>query len=393
MRSETPRPAPSLNKPSTEPNASGKRLGMLGGGQLGLMFAEAARRIGCRVTVLAPDPQCPAAAVADEHLVAEYDDAQALATLGARCDAIGYEFEAVPAASVRQLEARTPVHPDARALAVAQSRLAEKRFAAAHAPATPPTPHAAITHAAQLPAALERLGPACILKTDQLGYDGKGQARVRSAAEAEQAFAAHGGRPCVLERALELESEVSVIVARNTQRCVTYPVAENEHRGGILHRTCAPADIDASVRQTVQDSARALARALDYRGVLAVEYFLAADGIYFNEMAPRPHNSGHYTLDACRVSQFEQQARILCELPPGNPAQHTPAVMINLLGDLWRDGEPDWTPLREEPSARLHLYGKRQARAGRKMGHFCVLDADLAAARARADELYASLAA
>ncbi len=366
---------------------------MLGGGQLGLMFAEAAQRMGCRVSVLAPDPQCPAAAVADEHLIAEYDDVQALESLGARCDAASYEFEAVPAASVQRLESRTPVYPDARALAIAQSRLAEKRFADAHAPATPPTPHASITNAAQLAEALQRLGPLCILKTDQLGYDGKGQTRVRTVAEAEQAFAAHDGRPCVLERALELESEVSVIVACGPQRCVTYPVAENEHRDGILHRTCAPARIDAKMRRTVQDSARSLAQALDYHGVLAVEYFLTADGIYFNEMAPRPHNSGHYTLDACRISQFEQQARILCGLPPGDPAQHTPAVMVNLLGGLWRDGEPDWAMLREDPAVRLHLYGKRQARPGRKMGHFCVLDADLSIARMRADELYARLAA
>ena len=367
---------------------------MLGGGQLGLMFAEAAQRMGCRVSVLAPDPHCPAAAVADEHLVAEYDDIQALEALGERCDAVSYEFEAVPAASVQRLESSTPVRPNARALAIAQSRLAEKRFAAEHAPATPPTPHASITHATQLAEAMERLGPACILKTDQLGYDGKGQARVRTVAEAEQAFAAHDGRPCVLERALELESEVSVIVARGPQRCVTYPVAENEHRDGILHRTCAPASISTKTQRTVQDSAQALAQALDYHGVLAVEYFLATDGIHFNEMAPRPHNSGHYTLDACRISQFEQQARILCGLPPGDPAPHTPAVMINLLGNLWRDGEePDWAMLREDSAVRLHLYGKRHARHGRKMGHFCVLDADLATARTRADELYASLAA
>ncbi len=343
------------------------------------------------MTVLAPEKDCPATAFADAQLVAAYDDREALEALATQCDAVSYEFEAVPASSVEYLLPRVPVRPDAQALAIAQSRLAEKRFAASHTPATPPVPYAAINRIEDLEPALQQLGAPCILKTDRLGYDGKGQAHVSNLSEAQQAFSAHNQKPCVLERALELQLEISVIVARSSQDCVIYPVAENEHRGGILHRTCAPAPIAAAMQQQVQDSARAIAAALDYCGVLAVEYFVTAGGVYFNEMAPRPHNSGHYTLDACAVSQFEQQARVLCELPLMAPAQHTPAVMINLLGDLWSDGEPDWDIVHREPSAHLHLYGKREARPGRKMGHFCVLNSDMNAARACADQLYQQL--
>ena len=180
-------------------------------------------------------------------------------------------------------------------------------------------------------------------------------------------------------------------MARDCEHSVAYPVAENEHRNGILHCSRAPADISGAVQQQVQDSARRIADALDYHGVLAVEYFITSDGVFFNEMAPRPHNSGHYTLDACVASQFEQQARILCGLPLGAPTQHTPAVMINLLGDLWNGREPDWTPLQNDPAVRLHLYGKEEARPGRKMGHLCVLDSDPDTAFARACELYRGL--
>ena len=364
---------------------------MLGGGQLGRMFTEAAQRLGYRVVVLEPNDPCPAGLLADEHLVAGYEHTEALDRLGEMCEAASYEFEAVPAQAVEYLRNRITVRPDAQPLSVAQSRLAEKRFAAEHTPTTPPVPYQPIEEAAQLPAALEQVGFPCILKTDRLGYDGKGQAIVETSEEAEAAFSRFGGVPCVLERQLDLLQEVSVIVARDCEHSVAYPVAENEHRNGILHCSRAPANVSGVVQEQVQDSARKIAEALDYHGVLAVEYFVTSGGVFFNEMAPRPHNSGHYTLDACVASQFEQQARILCGLPLGAPTQHTPAVMINLLGDLWNGREPDWGPLQGDPSVRLHLYGKKEARAGRKMGHLCVLDPDPDAAYERACELYQGL--
>ena len=366
---------------------------MLGGGQLGRMFTEAAQQLGYRVVVLEPDQPCPAGLLADEHLAAGYDRTDALDRLGELCEAASYEFEAVPAETVEYLGSRITVRPDARPLSVAQSRLAEKRFAAEHAPDTPPVPYQPISEQSQIPAAAEQLGFPSILKTDRLGYDGKGQAVVETAAEAEAAFSRFGEVPCVLERRLELLQEVSVIAARDCEHSVVYPVVENEHRNGILHCSRAPADVSGAVQQQVQGSARRIADALDYQGVLAVEYFITADGVFFNEMAPRPHNSGHYTLDACVASQFEQQARILCGLPLAAPTQHTPAVMINLLGDLWDGGEPDWAPLEGDPAVRLHLYGKEEARPGRKMGHLCVLDSDPDTAYARACSLYEGLSA
>jgi len=388
-----PRPAPSLSRNSIEPLAPGANLGMLGGGQLGRMFTEAAQRLGYRVVVLEPSEPCPAGLLADEHLVADYDHTEALNRLGEMCEAASYEFEAVPAQAVEYLRDRITVRPDAQPLSVAQSRLAEKHFAAEHTPATPPVPYQPIEEAAQIPAALEQVGSPCILKTDRLGYDGKGQAVVESPADAEAAFSRFGNVSCVLERRLDLQQEVSVIVARDCEHSVAYPVAENEHRNGILHCSRAPANISGVVQEQVQDSARKIADALDYHGVLAVEYFITSAGVFFNEMAPRPHNSGHYTLDACVASQFEQQARILCGLPLGAPTQHTPAVMINLLGDLWNSREPDWALLQGDPSVRLHLYGKKEARPGRKMGHLCVLDPDPDVAYARACSLYEELSA
>ena len=369
-------------------------LGMLGGGQLGRMFAAAARRLDCRVVVLDPDPHSPAGQVADRHLARAYDDAAALDELAAECDAVGYEFENIPIDSARRLAARVPVRPGPEALAVSQSRTMEKDYAAQHAPDAPPVPHRAVADAEQLEDALAGLGAPCLLKTDRLGYDGKGQRRVADAPGARAAFAELGGAECVLEKELELEREVSVLVAGDGAEYETYPVIENEHRRGILHRSRAPAELPAEQAATARGSALALARSLGYRGVLAVEYFLARDGrVYFNEMAPRPHNSGHHTIDSCDASQFEQQARALRGLPPAPATQRTAAAMINLLGDLWTNGEPDWRPLERDPAVRLHLYGKRAARPGRKMGHFCVLDDDPDAAAARADELYRELAA
>ena len=364
---------------------------MLGGGQLGRMFTEAAQRLGYRVVVLEPNESCPAAILADKHLIAGYDHTEALDRLGEMCEAASYEFEAVPAQAVEYLRSRITVRPDAHPLSVAQSRIAEKSFAAEHTPDTPPVAYLPVTETAQLSPALEQIGFPCILKTDRLGYDGKGQAVIETPAEAEAAFSRFGNVACVLERQLDLQQEISVVAARDCEQCVVYPVVENEHRNGILHCSRAPANVSEAVKKQVQDSTRKIADALDYHGVLAVEYFITPDGVFFNEMAPRPHNSGHYTLDACAASQFEQQARILCGLPLGDPTQHTPAVMINLLGDLWNGSEPDWTLLEGDASVRLHLYGKKEPRPGRKMGHLCVLDPDPDSAYARACSLYREL--
>ena len=393
MLFESTKRAPLSNRPLIESAPAGAALGILGGGQLGQMFARAAQDLGYRVIVLEPSIDCPASQHAEMHLLADYDNVEALDAMSADCIAASFEFESIPTAAVEYLQSYIPVHPDATALEIAQSRQREKAFAQQHAPNTPPVPYASITVAAEIPEALQRLGAPCILKTDSLGYDGKGQMHIDNAQQASDAFCKFGEVPCVLEQAIDLQREVSVIIARHAEEFVVYPVADNEHRNGILHRSIAPANVSDGIRQQLQDSASAIAEALQYQGVMAVEYFIAQDGaIYFNELAPRPHNSGHYTIDACATSQFEQQVRILCGMELGSTEQHSPIVMINLLGDLWHDGiEPDWSVIRDEPTARLHLYGKREARPGRKMGHFCVLDPDPNAALECAERLYQNL--
>ena len=366
---------------------------MLGGGQLGRMFAEAAHRRGYRVAVLSPEAESPAQQVADLSVIGAYESAGALQELMTCCAAVSYEFENIPVESVRMLERTLPVHPSSGALAVAQHRGEEKRLAARCAPDTPPVPWRMIESARDLRPAWDALGGPCILKTARMGYDGKGQCIIDAPEQLASAYKRTRRELCVLERKIELHSEISVVVARSFGQSVRYPVIENLHRDGILHRSRSPASVPEAVARAAQDSAAALAAALDYRGVLAVEYFLDADGrIYFNEMAPRPHNSGHHTIDSCDVSQFDQQVLTLAGHPPAPPAQRTPAVMVNLLGDLWRGGEPDWSIFEGDERLHLHLYGKRRARPGRKMGHFCVLDEDAETACARAEELHRRLA-
>jgi 5-(carboxyamino)imidazole ribonucleotide synthase len=378
--------------PSTLTRAA--RLGMLGGGQLGRMFVHAAQRHGHRVTVLDPDPASPAAAAADHHLCAGYDDAQALARLADTCDAVSTEFENVPAASLRTLAGLgCAVSPSADAVSVCQHRLREKQcFERAGVPCAP---HAAIERDADLaPGRTAALLPG-ILKTSTLGYDGKGQLAVASHGELEAAFAALGRRPCVLERRLELAAEVSVIVARGHDGAMVHlPVQGNVHREGILAVTEVPApDLPAAGAEAAVAAARLLAEALAYVGVLCVEFFVLADGrLLANEMAPRPHNSGHYSIDACDVSQFELQRRTMLGLPLVPPRRHSAALMLNLLGDLWFDAtgdaarEPDWPAVLALPGAHLHLYGKSEARRGRKMGHLTVTAAEPRQAREVAAE-------
>ncbi len=354
----------------------GRWLGVLGGGQLGRMFCHAAQRLGYRVCVLDPDPDSPAGAVAEQHLQADYLDEAALDALASRCAAVTTEFENVPAVALRRLAATVAVCPSADAVAVAQDRIDEKAFVAGCGIAV--APYAVVRGEADLSATDPALFPG-ILKAARLGYDGKGQARVADAAQALAAYRAFGSVPCVLERALPLAAEVSVVVARALDgRTVAWPVAENLHRDGILARTVVPARVPEASAQSALDAARRIAEALGYAGVLCVEFFVLADGaLVVNEMAPRPHNSGHWTIDASVTSQFEQQARVLAGLPLGATDALAPAVMVNLLGDCWLRGpqptEPDWAAVLADPRVKLHLYGKAQPRRGRKMGHLTVV--------------------
>jgi len=349
-------------------------LGMLGGGQLARFFVIAAHEMGYKVTVLDPDRNSPAGMIADVHLCAAYDDANTLAKMARTCVAVTTEFENVPASTLQSLAESVPVHPAAAAVAVCQHRVSEKNFLRGHG-----FPHAAfaeINNAADIPVAGSGLFPG-ILKVARFGYDGKGQARVKTPEEALAAFSAFRGEQCVLEQMLALDYEVSVVLARDAVGNVAaFPTVENQHRNGILDVSIAPARGSAEVREQAQELARGVAEKLGYVGTLGVEFFVCNGRLYVNEMAPRPHNSGHYTIDACVTNQFEQQVRALCGLPLGDPRQHSSAVMVNLLGDIWRAGEPDWNGLFEQPNLKLHLYGKHEARPGRKMGHFTVIGAD-----------------
>ncbi len=378
--------------PSTTsaPIAPGSWLGLLGGGQLGRMFCMAAQSLGYKVCVLDPGRDSPAGAVADDHLCADYLDQAALAELARRCRAATTEFENVPAAALAFLAQHCAVSPEAASVAIAQDRISEKRFLAASGIAV--APHAVITEASDFDRLDARLLPG-ILKSARLGYDGKGQARVATLGEARAAWQAMGSVPCVLEQRLALKLEVSIVVARTRSGATTtFPVSENEHRGGILAASIVPARIDAALTQRARDAAIAVAAAMNYVGVLCVEFFVLDDGrLLANEIAPRPHNSGHYTIDACVSSQFDEQARVLAGQPLGDTSLLTPAVMLNILGDVWFDGkrmrEPDWPSVLAVPGAKLHLYGKSEARRGRKMGHVTCVAATLAEALGRAAEV------
>ncbi|MCA3218746.1 MAG: 5-(carboxyamino)imidazole ribonucleotide synthase [Burkholderiales bacterium] len=354
----------------------GEWLGMLGGGQLGRMFTHAAQSLGYKVCVLDPDADSPAGAVADHHLHAGYLDAAALEWLAAKCKAVTTEFENVPAGALSQLAAHVFVAPAAKAVGVAQDRIREKRFV--DSLGIPVAPYRVVTRSDELHELPSSLFPA-ILKTARLGYDGKGQSVVVDAHEARNAFDRMKHVPCVLEKKLRLRQEVSCIVSRSQDgSSVTFPVAENEHRNGILAISVVPACVLPQVEQQARALATQIAQALAYVGVLCVEFFVLDDGrLVVNEIAPRPHNSGHTTIDANRTSQFEQQARILAGLPLGDTSAHSPSVMLNLLGDLWfRHGdrkEPPWADVLQDTRAKLHLYGKREPRPGRKMGHLTLL--------------------
>ena len=367
----------------------GATLGVMGGGQLGRMFVQAAQEMGYFTAVLDPDVTSPAGLVAHYHIAAGYLDEQGLAQLMQRSDAITTEFENVPAGALVTLGAHRPVAPTADTVAVCQDRAAEK--AQFRRCGVPCAPFALIDTPDRLVAVADDLLPG-ILKTARLGYDGKGQARVADRAALATAWHAMGDVPCVLEKLLPLALELSVVVARSaTGEVVRLPVQQNLHHDGILAVTQVPApDASAAVQQQAADAAAALAEAMHYVGVLCVEFFVLTDGsLVANEMAPRPHNSGHWSIDGADISQFELQVRTLANLPLVAPRQHSAAVMLNLLGDLWLPGggaekTPPWPQVLALSGTHLHLYGKTSARPGRKMGHLTVTAATPAQARATA---------
>jgi 5-(carboxyamino)imidazole ribonucleotide synthase len=376
--------------PSTTPATW---LGVMGGGQLGRMFAHAAQAMGFKVAVLEQEADCPAGQVADRLIGTAYTDAAGLAQLASLCAAVTTEFENVAADSLATLAATTYVAPSAAGVSIAQDRIAEKRFFVECSPASgvQPAPHKTIASQADIAEVGADLLPG-ILKTVRMGYDGKGQVRVRSIAELEAAFAGMGGVTCLLEKMLPLAYEVSVLVARGADgAAVVYPIAENVHRDGILFTTTVPSiHVTDAVARQAQDAALAIISRLGYVGVLCIEFFVLTDGsLVVNEMAPRPHNSGHYTIDACVTSQFEQQVRAMARLPLGDVRQHSAAVMLNILGDVWYDGaseqlrEPAWDQVLALPGAHLHLYGKAQARRARKMGHVTFVAPTMAEAQAQ----------
>jgi 5-(carboxyamino)imidazole ribonucleotide synthase len=350
-------------------------LGMLGGGQLGRFFVIAAHEMGYKVTVLDPDKNSPAGKIADVHLCAAFDDAKALSEMAGACVAVTTEFENVPAASLEYLAQAITVRPSAKAVAIAQNRALEKNFL--RDAGFPVVPYTVVQTAKELPESGSTLYPG-ILKVARFGYDGKGQTRVANLKEAQAAYASFGSEACVLEQMLPLDYEVSVILARDAEGTIaSFPTAENSHSKGILDVSIVPARAPEALHEEAHHLAMSIAEALDYVGVMAVEFFVSDGRLLVNEIAPRPHNSGHYTIDACATNQFEQQVRALVGLPLGDPRMHSYAVMVNILGDIWESGEPAWSKILAHSQLKLHLYGKHEARPGRKMGHFTMLGKDV----------------
>jgi len=340
------------------------------------MFAVAAQRLGYRVIVLDPDPEAPAAAVANEHIYADYHDQAALERLGRSCAAITVEYDSIPVAALETLARMTRVRPTPDTVAIGHDRILEKRFLAQNN--APVARHAEIGTAGGVELAFQTVGSPALLKRARFGYEGSGQAPVASAEAALaafNAFAAFGAVPAVLEQKVAFETEISVVLVRGADGgMAVYAPVENQHRHGVLYRSIVPARIPAVVAQRATELAERLAKQLNYLGVLTLEFFVQRNGeLLVNRLAPRPHTSGHFTLDACATSQFEQQVRALCGMPLGSTELLQPAVMVNLLGEHWQQAAPDWPGLLNIPGAHLHLYGKRATRPQRKMGHVTCL--------------------
>ena len=353
----------------------GSTIGVLGGGQLGRMFAMSARRLGYRVHTFAPEHDTPTGQIADVEVVAPYNDVAAVREFAKRVDVVTFEFENVPAEAAAAAEEHAIVRPNGHALAIAQHRVREKIFLAEHG--LPVTPFAPVRTEAELAAAVEAVGCPAVLKTATFGYDGKGQVTIGRAADGPRAWEALGRSEAVLEAFLDLDCEISVIGARGVDGAWShFGAIENAHCRHILDVSVSPASVPAAIAALAVDVTRRVMEALDFIGLLCVEFFVTRDGrLLVNELAPRPHNSGHFTFDACRTSQFEQQLRAICGLPLGSTEQIQPAAMANLLGDVWERGEPDWSAALEFPTVKLHLYGKATPRVGRKMGHLTAMAA------------------
>lgn len=359
---------------SQPPILPGATIGVFGSGQLGRMMALAARALGYRVHTYSPERDSPTGQVADREVVASYDDEDAVRDFVAHVNVVTFEFENVPALVAKIAEtAGVPVRPSGKVLHTTQQRAREKQFLASAG--LPVAPFALVNTLPQLEAAIAQLGTPVVLKTAAFGYDGKGQVKIERPDQAVDAWTALGGQPAVLEAFVHFQHEISVVAARGVDGSfVHYGALENIHRDHILDLTIAPARIPGDVAEQAVALARATLEKLDVVGVLCVEFFWAKDGrLLINELAPRPHNSGHLTIEAAFTSQFEQQVRAICGLPLGSTQFLRPAAMANLLGDLWRDGEPDWAAALAIPGVKLHLYGKQSARKGRKMGHITAL--------------------
>lgn len=366
----------------------GNTIGIFGGGQLGRMSGIAARRMGFGVSIFEPAAHCPAGAVADHEFNAPYEDENALDAFLKTADVLTYEFENIPTSAIEYALKQKPLHPSAEVLHICQNREREKNFL--RRAGIPHAAFAVVASAQELGSAIGSIGCPCVLKTADFGYDGKGQIKITEPpadiAALWDSFEASRG---VLEAWVPFERELSVIVARNeTGESAVFPVSENIHTDHILDYSIVPARIPESIQADAVDLARQIAAELSLTGLLAVELFLTGDGkLLVNELAPRPHNSGHFTFDACVTSQFEQHVRSVCDLPLGSTRLLSPVVMVNILGQAWAAGPPDWARLLKEPGLKLHLYGKAEARFGRKMGHFCLLDESISTALDRARKL------
>ena len=369
-----------------KPILPGAKLGVMGSGQLGRMFAMAAKRMGYRVWTFSPDRNSPTGQIADAEFTAGYDREGAVTDFAQGVDVLTFEFENVPSQTVEWAAAHCPVRPSGRVLHICQHRLREKEFLSGAG--IPVAPFRKVASAAELAAAAAEIGLPGVLKTAAFGYDGKGQRKLQPGDDLAEAWGAFEGQLAVLEGFIPFEREISVIVARGLDGAMaTWPVCENEHARHILDITLCPARIPAETAARARALAESVATALDLVGVLAVEMFLMADGrIFVNELAPRPHNSGHFSFDASVTSQFEQQVRAVCGLPLGSTESLRPAAMANLLGDVWEHGEPDWAAAAAFPNVKLHLYGKAEPKPGRKMGHLTAMAATIeeAAAAVRA---------
>ena len=362
----------------------GATIGVLGSGQLGRMFAIAARRMGYRVHTFSPEDDTPTGQVADVEVTAEYEDLDALRAFARNVHVVTFEFENVPIEAVNAAEEHAPVRPSGVALHTAQQRTREKAFLADRG--FPTAPFARAETLDELWSAVARLGTPAVVKTAAFGYDGKGQHKVTTPADVEHIWTAIGHQEAVVEKYVSLQAEISVIGARGLDGAMSeYPPFENRHHHHILDLTTCPAVVTEPIRRRAIDITRAVLEELQYVGILCVEFFVTTDGeLLVNELAPRPHNSGHLTFDAAVTSQFEQQVRAICGLPLGSTELVRPAAMVNLLGDLWAGGEPNWSAALSSPDVKLHLYGKTEPRAGRKMGHLTVMAPTTAEAQERA---------